>query len=260
MRPQTYRHISGVPWLIITGSAFDDWIYWRLLLQSLLITITTAHNQWLPKTRSIPYWTSVFSSIVTGLVLIYESVTWRTKNDLRINSHLPMNHDDWLNLSLVLPPTVSRPVCLGIKHPPRAYDQIFLLSDSCGFFDVERSDERTGMSFTNWHWSSPAKSFSGPSPVGLMTVLSCLRFETSLFIASYYLQGYGGGIRPRLHTEVWLNQLRVHLYNFGENRIQITTPNGSSTIQYLSVATETCINFVATLWFPQAYPLPRERA
>jgi hypothetical protein len=40
------------------------------------ITITTAHNQWLPKTRSIPYWTtSIFSSIVSDLVLIYESVT-----------------------------------------------------------------------------------------------------------------------------------------------------------------------------------------
>jgi hypothetical protein len=28
----------------------------------------------------------------------------------------------------------------------------------------------------------------------------CLRFETSLFFASYDLQGYGGGIRPRLHS------------------------------------------------------------
>jgi hypothetical protein len=36
----------------------------------------TAHNQWLLKTRSIPYWTtSVFSSTVTDLVLIYESAT-----------------------------------------------------------------------------------------------------------------------------------------------------------------------------------------
>jgi hypothetical protein len=34
----------------------------------------TAHNQWLPKTRSIPYWTtSVFSSTATDLVQIYES-------------------------------------------------------------------------------------------------------------------------------------------------------------------------------------------
>jgi hypothetical protein len=43
-----------------------------LQLQSLM----TAHNQWLSKTRSIPYWTtSVFSSTVTDMVSIYESLT-----------------------------------------------------------------------------------------------------------------------------------------------------------------------------------------
>jgi hypothetical protein len=50
------------------------------------------------------------------------------------------------------------------------------------------SDERTGL------------SFSGPSPVGLATIFYCLRFETSLLVASNGSQGYGGGIRPRLHT------------------------------------------------------------
>jgi hypothetical protein len=41
-----------------------------------LQSIITAHNQWLSKTRSIPYWTtSVLSSAVTDFVLIYESVT-----------------------------------------------------------------------------------------------------------------------------------------------------------------------------------------
>jgi hypothetical protein len=25
-----YCHVSGVPWLIITGSGLDDWIYWHL--------------------------------------------------------------------------------------------------------------------------------------------------------------------------------------------------------------------------------------
>jgi hypothetical protein len=35
-----------------------------------------------------------------------------------------------LSLSVMLRPTVSRPVCLGIKHPSGAYDRILLLSDS----------------------------------------------------------------------------------------------------------------------------------
>jgi hypothetical protein len=36
--------------------------------------------------------------------------------------------------------------------------------------------------------------------VGLETIFYCLRFETSLFVASYVSQGYGGGILPHLHT------------------------------------------------------------
>jgi hypothetical protein len=41
---------------------------------------------------------------------------------------------------------------------------------------------------------------SVPSPVGLVTVFYCLRFEASLSVASWDSQGYDGGIRPRLHT------------------------------------------------------------
>jgi hypothetical protein len=33
-----------------------------------------------------------------------------------------------------------------------------------------------------------------------VTIFYCLIFETSFFVASYDSQGYGGGIRPRLHT------------------------------------------------------------
>jgi hypothetical protein len=34
-----YCHVSRVLWWIVTGSELDDWIYWHLLLQSLLFTI-----------------------------------------------------------------------------------------------------------------------------------------------------------------------------------------------------------------------------
>jgi hypothetical protein len=43
--------------------------------------------------------------------------------------------------------------------------------------------------------------------LGLATVIYCLRFETSLFVASYDSQGHGGGIRPRLHKGEHFNWL-----------------------------------------------------
>jgi hypothetical protein len=76
-----------------------------------------------------------------------------------------------------------------------------LLSNSCGFVDLGRPLWREdGSVLCNCYWSSPAQSFSGPSPVGLVAIFYCLRFETSLFVASYDSQGHGWGIRPRLHT------------------------------------------------------------
>jgi hypothetical protein len=79
------------------------WIEWLNLL-ALLLQIQptiTAHNQWLSKTRSIPYWTaSVFSFAVTDLVLIYESVTssasivrWLTLHSWTLNS---LTNSEWL--------------------------------------------------------------------------------------------------------------------------------------------------------------------
>jgi hypothetical protein len=77
---------------------------------------------------------------------------------------------------------------------------VLLLSDSCRFVDVGCSLWREdGSVVYNCCWFLPAQSFLGPSPVGLMTIFCRLRFETSLFVASYDSQGYSGGVRPCLH-------------------------------------------------------------
>jgi hypothetical protein len=54
-----------------------------------------------------------------------------------------------LSLSLLLRPTVSRPVCLGAKHPSGAYDQIFItcVTVTVLFLWGALSDERSGLSF-----------------------------------------------------------------------------------------------------------------
>jgi hypothetical protein len=74
------------------------------------------------------------------------------------------------------------------------------------FFWGALSDERTVLSFV--YAAGPRQC----RPLGLVTIIYCPRFETSLFVASYDSQAHGGGIRPRLHTGK-LSSILCHAYN-----------------------------------------------
>jgi hypothetical protein len=130
---------------------------------------------------------------------------------------LTVSHVTRLSLSLMLRPTVSWPVCLGIKHPPGTYDKIF--NTVRGFVDVGCSLWREDRSVVyNCCWPSPERSFSSRSPVGLATIFYCLRFGTSLSVPSYDFQGYGGGIWPRLHTGHHLSGKLLYITSREPNR------------------------------------------
>jgi hypothetical protein len=47
--------------------------------------------------------------------------------------------------------------------------------------------------------------FLGHSPLGLVTVFCCLRFETSLFVTSYDSQGHGGGGGGKFWKSIFIN-------------------------------------------------------
>jgi hypothetical protein len=99
-------------------------------------------------------------------------------------------------VELNLRPTVSRPVCLGVRTPFGLMVRFYMFfSLTCTSFLMygALSDERTGVYFAVHitHCSESRRSHNN-------TLLSHLRLG-SLFVASYDSQYYGGGILIRLH-------------------------------------------------------------
>jgi hypothetical protein len=162
--------------------------------------------------------------------------------------------------------TLSQPVCLGIKHPTGAYEQIFITVGQlrvcwCGALSLWREH---GSVVYNCSWSSSAQSFLNPGPVGLVITFYCLRFETP----------HPGGPGPRLYTPpsrnrvAWLypqvlrNQLRVLTLYLSENGIWNTTFNSSR----YSVCIRCCVKIVwraagkPGYWSPHIRLFPRQRS
>jgi hypothetical protein len=137
----------------------------------------------------------------------------------------------------MLRPTVSRPVCLGVSIHLGLTTRFLFLSDRCGFVDVGRSLWReNGSAIYNCCWSSPAQSFLGQSPAGLVTIFYCLRFETppTWRARSPYLcpPGTGwSGLTPRHWVTPPSSCMRSSLYSVGA----ASTENTASSHYCVSV-------------------------
>jgi hypothetical protein len=75
--------------------------------------------------------------------------------------------------------TANRPVCLVSNTRLRPKTRVFLLSDRCGFVDMECPLWWEDRSIVyNCCWPSPEQPFCSLCPAVLMTIFYCLRFES----------------------------------------------------------------------------------
>jgi hypothetical protein len=193
------------------GSGLDDWIYWHFF--TITVNYENSTINVCPRLAPFLAWLRVSS-----FLLVYESVTCSASVVLRLTPHswtlnywtafwIPLRMNLWLNWieseSESYVTTDGQPASLSWNKAPiwGLRPDLYYLCDSCGFVGLGRPLWREdGSVDCTCYWPSPGQSFSGPSPVGLVALFYCLRFETSLFVASYDSQGHGGGNRPRLHT------------------------------------------------------------
>jgi hypothetical protein len=159
-----------------TGSGLDDWIYWHLMhtpreyrqysaivdLHTLQSTVTHYGSQF----SLAVSWQRIYkyhchlkphmkSLFAVKFLSCHYSATVNSEDSTQFSSSapkliswrvgVPKLDSTLLSLSLMLRPTVSRPVCLGIKHPFGLTTRFLLpygiwnTSDSCGFVCMGRS-------------------------------------------------------------------------------------------------------------------------
>jgi hypothetical protein len=154
-----------------------------------------------------------------------------------------------LSLSLKIRPTVSRPVCLGIKHKSVAYVQVFIAVRQLWVCWPGALSLTRGLLLV-----LTSTIILGKSPVELATIFYSLRFETSVFVASYDSQSYGGSMRSRLHTGLlhWKHE-RTPFYNFQRTE-QISPPPSVPLLLFVNaLSRKPCINSQAPVSFLSVY-------
>jgi hypothetical protein len=92
--------------------------------------------------------------------------------------------------------SVSKSWCWAAAE---SHDRIFVTFDSYSLLFVGCPLWQDRSVFCIFSWLLPGSL----SWVRVVTIFYCLRFETSLFVASYDSQGHGGGIQPCLHMGVY---------------------------------------------------------
>jgi hypothetical protein len=159
-----------------------------MALSRLLQTITH-------KTKS-----STSACLVTQWVCSLSNFILSRNLDLAHTYFWVLCYSHFVESSLMLRPTVSRPSLFWNKAPMWGLRPDFYYYQTVAGLLIwgSVSDERTDLSFIIA--AGPRQRSHSRVTLGLVTIFYCLKFETSLLVASYVSQGYGGGIRPRLHT------------------------------------------------------------
>jgi hypothetical protein len=116
-------------------------------------------------------------------------------------NYVEVNLSLCLSLSLMLLPTVSLPVCLGIKHPSGAYDQIFITVRQLRVCWSEAlSLTRGWICLLQLLLALASAVIHGSESLWTRDHILLSYIRDFHIVASCDSQGYGGGIRAGLNT------------------------------------------------------------